>query len=164
MTQLTDAESAAGNKWKNSQIAVIFFCISCWVSGLLSTAVSPFLEHITVLFQKRQHWQIICSNSAKDQQEIKPWLCAWRESSLSVHWSFFTVLKAGEYKRYFCLRCRKAVRKMELKSGRLDGSWGWAWHAVLINKSNTLTMMISILQKPVAFSMHRIITGLLPLS
>lgn len=52
MTQPPDVESTVGSKWKSSQIAIIFFCISCWASGILSTAVSPFLEHIIVLFYR----------------------------------------------------------------------------------------------------------------
>lgn len=50
MTQLSDGESTAGSERKSSHIAIISLCISCWLSGLLPTAASPFLELTTVLF------------------------------------------------------------------------------------------------------------------
>lgn len=41
-------EPTAGNPWKISEIAVIFVCLSCWVSGQLR----PFLEFTMVLIQR----------------------------------------------------------------------------------------------------------------
>lgn len=46
--QLTDVEPTARSSQKIAEIAVIFVCISCWVSGQLR----PFLEFTMVLIQR----------------------------------------------------------------------------------------------------------------
>lgn len=122
-TQLTGTVSTAGNKWEISQIAVILFSISCWVSGLLSTAASPFLELTLVLFQR--------NNTGKSDPVTQPRISRkWNPSYELGEKKHFQFTDPSECKRDICLRCSKAVGKMGLKRGRLDCSWGWPQHSV----------------------------------